>query len=70
MVRQSSARVGIPGAKRAEQLPGVGTAEEPGPGHFTSADGSGWNGGVSFSREGRFAGEGEDTGPGPGTYDA
>ena len=67
--------MGIPGAKRAENLPGVGSAEEPGPGHFTSVDGSGWNHGVSFSREGRFKEgkgqeEGEDTGPGPGTYDA
>ena len=75
IVKKSSARVGIPGAKRAENLPGVGTGDDPGPGHFTSADDGGWNHGVSFSREDRFkpakAGEDEeDTGPGPGTYDA
>ena len=29
IVKKSSARVGIPGAKRAENLPGVGTGDDP-----------------------------------------
>ena len=48
-------------------MPGVGEAESPGPGHFTSHELS-WNGGVPFDKDPRFGQIGET--PGPGTYDA